>query len=110
MLAILCKTQDKHRKEDQKSPLSMTRPMPTALPSALPSMPPQYQKCPNGCFRLLQEMAGRGPNLSINIKGYYASTRPYSFLIKKKKNNVFWLKTLRLKMTTIYNKPQYCDT
>jgi hypothetical protein len=28
MLAIPCKPQDKHGKEDQKSPLSMTRPHP----------------------------------------------------------------------------------
>jgi hypothetical protein len=30
-------------------------------------------------------MVGRGPSLSINIKRDYASTRPDSFLIKKKK-------------------------
>jgi hypothetical protein len=82
MLAILCKPQDKYEKEDQKSPLSMTRPTPTAPPSALPSKSPQYSKYPNGCFPLQQVMAERGPNLSINIKGYYASTRPDSCLIK----------------------------
>jgi hypothetical protein len=32
-------------------------------------------------------MVGRSPNLSISIKGYYASTRPDSFLIKKTKQN-----------------------
>jgi hypothetical protein len=63
----------------------MTRPTPTAPPSALPSKRPQNPKCPNGCFPLQQVMVGRGPNLSINIKGYHASTRPDSFLIKKKK-------------------------
>jgi hypothetical protein len=47
-------------KEDQKSPLSMTRPIPTAPPSALPSKPPQYSEPPNGCFLLQQVMIGRG--------------------------------------------------
>jgi hypothetical protein len=60
-LAILCKPQDKHGKEDQKSPLSMTRPTPTAPPSAPPSKPHQYPKCPNGCFPLQQVMVERGP-------------------------------------------------
>jgi hypothetical protein len=58
-LAILCKPEDKHGKEDQKSPISMTRPTPTAAPS--PSKPPQNPKHPNGCFPLQQVMVGRGP-------------------------------------------------
>jgi hypothetical protein len=57
-----------------------------------------------GASPLHQVMVGRGSNLSINIKGYYASSRQDSFLIKK---NGFWPKPLRLKMITIYNKPQY---
>jgi hypothetical protein len=72
-LAIPCKPQDKHGEEDQKSPLSVTRPTPTAPPSALPSKPPQYSKCPNGCFPLQQEIVGRGqvlcPLPAIRSKG-----------------------------------------
>jgi hypothetical protein len=61
MLAILCKPQDKHGKEDQKNPFSMIKPTPTAPPSALPSKPSQYPKHPNGCFPLQQIMVERGP-------------------------------------------------
>jgi hypothetical protein len=36
-------------------------------------------------------MVGGCPNLSINIKGYYASTRPDSFLIKKQNKTKQWV-------------------
>jgi hypothetical protein len=47
-------------KEDQKNPLSMTRPPPLLLHPALASKPPQYSEPPNGCFPLQQAMVGRG--------------------------------------------------
>jgi hypothetical protein len=59
----------------------MTRLTPTAPPPAHPNI----QNVLMGASHLQELMVGRGPNLSINIKGYYASTRPDFFLIEEKK-------------------------
>jgi hypothetical protein len=60
-LAILCKPQDKHGKEDQKSPLSMTKP-PLLLHHPLPYLlsHPNIQNVLMGAFPLQQVMVGRG--------------------------------------------------